>query len=108
MRLLAICKWCAQPWAKIPPPPWELLITDNPSMLEGLHVKLLGNGLVATVELVWQSGLASPTGSAVGSGPTPVSRVVPVGNAPPSLPSLQGFAPWKSNPFPRTVIPAPS
>src|SRR5579863_6296848 len=77
-------------------------------MLEGLQVKLLGNGLVVTLVLVWQSGLASPTGRVSGLGPTPVSRVVPVGNAPPSLPSDQGLCPWKSTPFASTVIPAPS
>src|SRR4029077_9947302 len=80
----------------------------RPSIEDGLHVKLLGNGFAVTVALVWQSGLASPVGSAVGTGPTPVSSVVPVGNAPPSLPSDQGFAPWKSTPFPSTVIAAPS
>src|SRR3974390_2506393 len=80
---------------------------DNPSMLEGLHVKLLGNRLAPLVPSV-QNGLASPTGRAVGLGPTPVSRVVTPGNAPPSAVSVQGYSPWKSTPFASTVIPAPS
>src|SRR5215469_12599706 len=82
-------------------------------------MKLLGNGLVSLscvllVELVpveasvWQSGLASPRGRESGLGPTPVSRVATGGNAPASLPSFQGLAPWKSIPLPRTVTPAPS
>ena len=41
-RLLAICRLCPQPWTKIPPPPWELFLTDNPSIVDGLHWKLLG------------------------------------------------------------------
>src|ERR1700758_4172607 len=90
---------------KIPPPPWELSVIDNPSMLDGLHMKLLGNGFPLSPS---QSRLASPVGSVAGLGPTPVSSVVPGGNAPASLPSDQGLAPWKSTPFPSTVIPAPS
>ncbi len=35
-------------------------MTVKPSMLDGLQAKLLGNGLVVTVLLVWQTGLASP------------------------------------------------
>src|ERR1700686_2440915 len=44
IRLLAICRLCPHAWSQIPPPPWELLLMVKPSMLEGLHWKLLGNG----------------------------------------------------------------
>ena len=44
----------------MPPPPWELSVMPNPSMLDGLQLKLLGNGLVVIGLLVWQSALASP------------------------------------------------
>src|ERR1700681_4435580 len=99
---------------KMPPPPWELLATLNPSMLDGLQMKLLGNRLAPFAPSV-QRGLASPNCRPPGTllGPpglltTPVSSVVVVGNAPGSKPSLQGAAPWKSSPLASTVIPAPS
>src|SRR6267154_1715186 len=74
----------------MPPPPWELSVIPRPSMLDGLHWKLLGNGF----------------------GPVPpqvlaVSRVVPVGK-PASNVGSHGLAPWKSAPFDNTVIAAPS
>src|ERR1700756_607239 len=97
---------CAQPWRKMPPPPWALLVMVNPSMLDGLQLQWLGYGLFWLVILaeplllyvtVWHSVLASPTvrapvvpGAAAGLLTTPESRVVVVGNAPPSVPSVQG------------------
>src|SRR6266576_196456 len=48
IRLLTIPTTCAQPCTTLPPPPWELLVIVNPSILEGLQMKLLGNGLVVT------------------------------------------------------------
>src|SRR5439155_25176861 len=45
IRLLAICRLCPHPCTKMPPPPWELLVTLRASMLDGLHWKLLGYGL---------------------------------------------------------------
>src|SRR5215472_15130078 len=46
-RSLAICRLWPQAWTKIPPQPCELLRMPSPSMLDGLHRKLLGNGLTA-------------------------------------------------------------
>src|SRR5215472_12805366 len=63
----------------------------RPSMLEGLHWKLLGNGF----------------GPAVVPQVLDVSSVVPVGK-PPSKVGSHGLAPWKFTPFDSTVIPAPS
>src|SRR5437016_14337295 len=74
----------------MPPPPWELLVIPKPSMLDGLHQKLLGNGFVPVPPQV----LA-------------VSNVVPVGK-PARRAGSHGFAPWKSAPFDNTVIAAPS
>src|SRR5512136_201241 len=68
-RLLAISMLCPQPWTKMPPPPWELLVMVRPSMLDGLHWKLLGNGFGLVVP--------SPLPQSVGLF---VRRVVPVGN----------------------------
>src|ERR1700730_3929669 len=65
MRLLAISRLCAQPCAKIPPPPCELLVMDKPSMLDGLHLKLLGYGFAP---LTRQSAIVSST---VGTGNWP-------------------------------------
>src|SRR5215469_8923180 len=70
-RLLAICRLCPQAWTKMPPPPWELSVMPNPSMLDGLHMKLLGNGLPFEelqswlVSPVWAPpvGLTSPVSS---------------------------------------------
>src|ERR1035438_5342857 len=113
IRLLAICRKCAQPWTKMPPPPWELLVTLNPSMLDGLQMKLLGYGLGPELPVL-HAGLLLPTTRAPlvpGAAPglltgTPVSSVVPTGKSASVV--LNGSAPWKSTPFARTVIPAPS
>ena len=86
-RLLAICKLCPQACTKMPPPPWELLVIPKPSMLDGLHQKLLGNGLGLAVQLAL------------------VRSVVPVGNVPPAV--THGFD-GKFTPFANTVIAAPS
>src|SRR5579871_3764940 len=87
---------CPQPCTKIPPPPCELSWTLSPSMLDGLHMKLLGNGFVRSLQWLLDPG-------------TPLcSSVVTGGNPPGSEPSLQGSAPWKSTPLDSTVIPAPS
>src|ERR1700730_1003252 len=90
-RLLAICRLCPQPCTKTPPPPCELLVMLRPSMLDGLHWKLLGNGFPPVPPQL----------------PVP-SSVVPVGKLPPSTVGVHGFWPWKSTPFDNTVIPAPS
>src|SRR2546427_3443510 len=74
----------------MPPPPWELLVIPKPSMLDGLHQKLLGNGFVPVPPQV----LA-------------VSNVVPVGK-PARRAGSHGLTPWKSAPFDSTVIAAPS
>src|ERR1700719_2696172 len=109
MRLLAICRLWFQPWAKIPPPPWELSVMPKASMLEGLHAKSLANGLASAVTMplvtVWQLGLASPTRK-LPVASLPMSSVVPVGN-PASKVGSYGFE-GKFTPFPTTVIPAPS
>src|SRR3954470_17160137 len=90
MRLLAICRLWPQPWTKMPPPPCELSRTFKPSMLDGLHQKLLGNGFEEPTPL----------------GPQPVlvlvllvSRAVPAGNAS----AANGFD-GKFTPFASTVI----
>src|SRR6266403_1587635 len=75
----------------MPPPPWELLVIPNPSMLDGLHQKLLGNGF----------------GPATGPQVLAVSNVV-AGGKPARRVGSHGFAPWKSAPFDNTVIAAPS
>src|SRR5438270_5185870 len=75
----------------MPPPPCELLVMLRPSMLDGLHWKLLGNGF----------------GPAVVPQVPEVSSVVPVGK-PASRVGSNGLAPWKSTPFANTVMPAPS
>src|ERR1700693_2561064 len=49
MRLLAISRLWAHAWTKMPPPPWELLVIDKPSIRDGLHWKLLGKRLWAVV-----------------------------------------------------------
>src|ERR1700730_14021750 len=73
----------------MPPPPWELLVIPKPSMLDGLHQKLLGNGFVAVAVLGPQ--LAA------------VSSVVPVGN----VSAVNGFD-GNLTPFDSTVMAAPS
>src|SRR5712671_3337242 len=95
IRLLAICRLWPQPCTKMPPPPCELLRMPRPSMLDGLHVKLLGKGLAA--DAVFEPQEATSL----------ASRVVPVGN-PASNVGSKGFWPWKSTPFDSTVIAAPS
>src|SRR5437773_3919091 len=75
----------------MPPPPWELLVIPKPSMLDGLHQKLLGNGF----------------GPATGPQVLPVSSVVAAGK-PARRVGSHGFPPWKSAPFDNTVIAAPS
>src|SRR6266480_6755356 len=69
----------------MPPPPWELLVTANPSIRDGLHRKLLGNGLVPAVQLAL------------------VRSVVPAGKI-----SAANGSDGKFTPFESTVIPAPS
>src|SRR5882672_9825417 len=94
-RLLAIWMLCPQPCTKMPPPPCELSVMLRPSMLDGLHQKLLGNGF----------------GPAVVPQVLDVSNVVPSGKPPASPPTRvgsHGLTPWKSTPFDNTVIPAPS
>src|SRR5512136_960487 len=99
MRLLAISRLWAHPCTKMPPPPWELLVIDKPSMRDGLHWKLLGNGLCAVAEL----------GPQLREFVLFVSNVVPAGNPPGSAPSLHGSNPSGTRtPFASTVIPAPS
>src|SRR5258706_4069240 len=95
IRLLAICRLWPQPCTKMPPPPCELLRMPRPSMLDGLHVKLLGKGL--TPLAVSSPHEAEPLDSSV----------VPVGN-PASNVASKGFWPWKFTPFDSTVIAAPS
>src|SRR3984893_17142641 len=90
-RLLAICRLCPQPCTKTPPPPWELLVMLRPSMLDGLHWKLLGNGF----------------GPAMVPQVPAVSSVVPAGKQESRVGS-NGLAPLKFTPFANTVIPAPS
>src|SRR6267154_358464 len=82
---------CPQPCTKMPPPPWELLVIPKPSMLDGLHQKLLGKGF----------------GPATGPQVLPVSNVV-AGGKPARRVGSHGFPPWKSAPFDNTVIAAPS
>src|SRR5215831_3770021 len=89
----------------MPPPPCELLVTARPSMRDGLHWKLLGNGLVGFWLLVRQRGFWSPVGILSGLVAVPISSVVPAGK-PASSP---GVAPLGNRtPLDSTVIPAPS
>src|SRR2546421_12607437 len=82
----------------MPPPPWELLVTDNPSMRDGLHWKLLGN----------RFGLVVPSPLPQSCGPF-CNSVVPAGNPLGSKPSVHGSNPSGTRtPFASTVIPAPS
>src|SRR6266478_8270650 len=74
----------------MPPPPWELLVIPKPSMLDGLHQKLLENGFGPVVTQV-----------------VAVSNVV-AGGKPARRVGSHGFPPWKSAPFDNTVIAAPS
>src|SRR5437763_12966166 len=93
-RLLAICMLWFQAWRKTPPPPCELLRMTSPSMLDGLHRKLLGNGFDAVAVLGPQ--LLGPI-------VPPVKSNVPAGNT--SAPNgLEG----KLTPLPSSVMAAPS
>src|ERR1035441_8597123 len=89
IRLLAICRLCPQACTLMPPPPWELLVIPNPSMLDGLHQKLLGNGFVALVPEVLQV--------------LDVRSGVPTGK----VSATNGFD-GKLTPFDSTVMAAPS
>src|ERR1700757_808589 len=89
----------------MPPPPWELFVMPKPSMLEGLHWKLLGYGLVGLRRLVWHEELESPVGKVPEPFGPPISSVVPVGNV--SAPKGSDPA-GNFTPFDNTVIPAPS
>src|ERR1700732_917189 len=83
---------------KTAPPPWELLTIPNPSILDGLHEKLLGNRLAPPEAVVhW-----APAGFVK----LFCSSVVPVGN-PASKVGSYGFE-GKFTPFASTVMPAPS
>src|ERR1700747_671169 len=88
-RLLAIWRLCPHPCTKIPPPPCELSWMVNPSMLDGLHQKLL-----AYAPVQYELLLAD------------VNRTVPAGN-PASSVGSNGFD-GKNTPLERTVMPAPS
>src|SRR5215469_14827076 len=94
IRLLAICSMWFQAWTKMPPPPCELLRMPSPSMLEGLHRKLLGNGLDAVAVLGPQPlfGLLVPCKSNVPTGKVSAAN------------GLEG----KITPFPSSVMAAPS
>src|SRR6266481_3895810 len=88
----------------MPPPPWELLVTAKPSMRDGLHWKLLGNGLCAVGVFGPQ-----PLGLLFVDCVPLLRRVVPAGNADGSAPSVHGSNPSGTRtPFESTVIPAPS
>src|ERR1700680_733208 len=102
IRLLAICRLWFHPWAKTAPPPWELLVMPKASMLDGLHAKSLGNGLVPPG---LQLALASPVRK-LPEESLPLRSVVPVGN-PASKVGSHGVV-GKFAPFPSTVMPAPS
>src|SRR6202521_3606286 len=83
---------------KMPPPPWELSTMLKPSILDGLHEKLLGNRLAPPEPVAhW---------APVGFVKVFSRSVVPVGN-PASKVGSYGFE-GKFTPFASTVIPAPS
>src|ERR1039457_3196432 len=94
IRLLAICRLCPQACTLMPPPPWELLVIPRPSMLEGLHQKLLGNGL-------WAPELFGP--QPLVASVVLFSSVVPTGK----VSAANGFD-GKLTPFDSTVMAAPS
>src|ERR1017187_2787958 len=94
IRLLAICRLCPQACTLMPPPPWELLVIPRPSMLEGLHQKLLGNGL-------WAPELFGP--QPLVASVVLFSSVVPTGK----VSAANGFV-GKLTPFDNTVMAAPS
>src|SRR5712692_2259475 len=102
MRLLAISRLWPQACTKMPPPPWELFVTDKPSMRDGLHRKLLGYGLVALLPLPLRQSL-------VVSSTVPKGIWLSVAIAPVSAPLPKTSTPLGNfTPFDRTVIPAPS
>src|ERR1700751_3055035 len=93
IRLLPIWRLWAQPCTKIPPPPCELSVMPKPSMLDGLHQKLLGNGLFSVLSR--QSATEK--------------SVVPAGkSASPPLPNGSADPGGTLTPFESTVMPAPS
>src|ERR1700744_264273 len=94
MRLLEIWRLWPQAWTKIPPPPCELLRTFKPSMLDGLHQKLLGNGFTEVARLAPQPVVVLVLF---------VSKRDPTGN----VSARNGFV-GKLTPFESTVIAAPS
>src|SRR5258708_2882321 len=80
----------------MPPPPWELSRIPRPSMLDGLHRKLLGNGLWALAEFAPQPLVALLL---------PCRSRVPTGK----VSAANGLEPGgNTTPLPRTVIAAPS
>src|SRR5450631_1114833 len=83
---------CPQPCTKMPPPPCELLVTLKPSMLDGLHKKLLGYGFVL---------LDGSTQSLT------VKSVVPAGNTSEAQ-MTAGSLVVNFTPLASTVMPAPS
>src|SRR3954470_13108653 len=94
-RLLEISMLCPQPWTRMPPPPWELLVIMKPSIRDGLHWKLLGNGLATNLR---SPGLFLPQSLAV-------RRAVPVGY-PASAPTPNQSVPAGTRtPLASTVIP---
>src|SRR6266446_6081484 len=66
-RLLAICRLCPQPCTKMPPPPCELSVMPRPSMLDGLHRKLLGNGFVPVPPQLPEVSSVAPVGKPASS-----------------------------------------
>src|SRR5207253_4896056 len=77
----------------MPPPPWELLMTDKPSIRDGLQLKLLDSAPLQFAVLTLLS----------------VRSTLSRGNAAGVAPSVHGYSPSGTNtPFDTTVIPAPS
>src|SRR6516162_3575216 len=97
---------CPQPCTKIPPPPWEELVTVTPSMAEGLQRKLLGYGLAPFAPRP-QPLVLLPLLLVLF-----VSSTVPAGKPPPSMALglvWNGSEPGGNRmPLASTVIPAPS
>src|SRR5436309_15658624 len=77
----------------MPPPPWELLMTDKPSIRDGLQLKLLDSAPLQFAVLTLLSLRST------------LSR----GNAAGVAPAVHGYSRSRTNtPFDTTVIPAPS
>src|SRR5262249_25485623 len=90
-RSLAIWRSCPQACTKIPPPPCELLRMPSPSMLDGLHWKLLGNGFTAVAVFDPQPlvGLVVPFRSNVPAGNVSAGKgLEPGGNTTPFASSV--------------------